>query len=217
MKNITETMQRGDCFKLLAACFYEPDKQLFIEEQLGEKIEELLTFFTPDGVEAAQQLQDALKNVSQEQLSIDHAALFVGPFKLLAPPYGSVYLENNRAVMGNSTMTVAQYYQEAGLNVELKEPPDHIAIELEFMYYLCNREASVPREDNLDSARRYRQLQERFFLHAMKPWTGEFCDSIRKGTDNVFYTNLADCLDCFLVSCENIYGKALAEILPRDS
>ena len=29
--------------------------------------------------------------LSQEQLSIDHAALFVGPFELIAAPYGSVY------------------------------------------------------------------------------------------------------------------------------
>ncbi len=209
MNDITVTTKRGDCFKLLAACFYEPDKQLFIEENICEKLEQLQKEIAPEGVQAAQQLLNALKKISQEKLSIDHAALFVGPFELIAAPYGSVYIENNRTVMGNSTMTAAQYYQEAGLTVEVKEPPDHIVIELEFMYYLCNREAITTSENIFDAGHQYRKLQERFYLHAMKPWIGDFCDAIRKGTDNEFYLHLAECLDCFLLSCENVYGKAL--------
>ena len=64
----------------------------------------------------------------------------MGPYRLLAPPYGSVYLEKNRRVMGDSTMDAKKRYQEAGLKLTLKEAPDHVAIEMEFMYYLIYRE-----------------------------------------------------------------------------
>ncbi|MFW2365492.1 MAG: molecular chaperone TorD family protein, partial [Desulforhopalus sp.] len=98
MEEINRTIQRADCFRLLAACFYEPDKQLFLKEELGEKIEHLLEQLSPEGVTAARRLQKSLKTLDQEKLSIDHAVLFIGPFELTAAPYGSVYIENKRTV-----------------------------------------------------------------------------------------------------------------------
>ncbi|MBM2831889.1 MAG: torD6, partial [Dehalococcoidia bacterium] len=41
--------------------------------------------------------------------------LFVGPYRLLAPPYWSAYLEDARVVMGDSTMDVKNRYREEGL------------------------------------------------------------------------------------------------------
>jgi TorA maturation chaperone TorD len=210
MKEINKTIHRGDCFKLLAACFYEPDSTLFIEERVGEKLGLLLDNFTSTGARAARQMQATSVELAQEEMSIDHATLFIGPFELLAPPYGSVYIEKNRRVMGQSSVNAARYYQEAGLSVDIKEPPDHIVIELEFMYYLCSKEASAAQNGQHAEVNDYRELQTRFYYHAIKPWVGDFCAAIRAGTDNDFYVNLADCLDSFLSSCENIYSTAQA-------
>lgn len=205
MEEADKTIQRGDCFKLLAACFYEPDKQLFVTEELGEKLELSLREISPEGGAAAREMQTCLKELAQEELSIDHAALFLGPFELTAAPYGSVYIEKRRTVMGESTVNVAGYYQEAGLSVDVKEPPDHIAIELEFMYYLCSREAAAAKDNQVEAAQQMREQQRVFYFNALKPWAGEFCGAIRAGTENEFYRNLADCLEYFLDSCEQLY------------
>lgn len=210
MKDITEIMQRGDCFKLLAACFYEPDKQLFTQEHLGEKLVQLFDELVPGSKSTVQHIGIALNKLDQQTLSIDHAELFVGPFELIAAPYGSVYMEGRRTVMGESTINVAQYYQEAGLSVDIKEPPDHIAIELEFMYFLCSKEATAISEGQLDESNHYRELQKLFFLSALQPWVGRFCEKIRGGTDNEFYLSIANCLDSFLSSCDDVYTKAQA-------
>lgn len=207
MNNINDTIQLGDCFKLLAACFYEPDRHLFIEEKIGEKLGLLLDDLSPEGARAARGMKNCLEELDQEHLSIDHAALFVGPFELAAPPYGSVYIEKNRRVMGESTMEAARYYQEAGLGVDVKEPPDHIAIELEFLYYLCSKEAGFAKDGLHEEANRLRDMQTRFYHDAMKPWVRSFCDAIRSGTENQFYVSLARCLDCFFVSCDKIYSQ----------
>ncbi len=214
MKEINTTIQRGDCFKLLAACFYEPDRTLFIDEQVGEKLGLLFDNQSPDGAGAARQMQKATEELGQEKMSVDHAALFVGPFELLAAPYGSVYIEKNRMVMGESSINAARYYQEADLLVDIKEPPDHIVIELEFMYYLCSKESSAALSGHYDKVTDLREMQARFYHCAMKPWVGKFCDAIRAGTDNVFYKNLAECLDSFLSSCENVYD--IAQHTPAD-
>lgn len=205
MTEMNDTTQRGDCFKLLAACFYEPEKQLFIEEKVGEKLGQLLDDQTLDGARAARAMQSALQEQSQEQLSIDHAALFVGPFELLAAPYGSIYIEKKRLVMGDSTVNAARYYQEADLAVDIKEPPDHIVIELEFMYYLCSKEVSAASNGLTDEAERFRELQVRFFHNAMEPWLEQFCETIIKATDNKFYFHLSECLRCFITACGNVY------------
>lgn len=207
MKEIDKILQRGDCFKLLAACFYEPDKQLFLEEELGENLEQLLESSSPSCVAAASQMKSGLKELSQEQLSIDHAALFIGPFELIAAPYGSVYIEEKRTVMGESTVNAAQYYQNADVSVDIKEPPDHIAIELEFMHYLCSKEAAALNDNLIEDIHHIRQQQIGFYFSALKPWAGKFCEAIRVGTDNGFYRNLADCLEQFLISCEVLYHE----------
>ena len=204
MNDTDKTLQRGDCFKLLAACFYEPDKQLFIEEELGEKLEQLLGQLAPNCVPTVRQMKNALKQLEQEQLSIDHAALFVGPFELIAAPYGSVYIEKKRTVMGDSTINVAQFYQDAGLSVDIKEPPDHIAIELEFLHYLCAKEAAALNDNQIEDARLLRERQIGFYFTALKPWAETFCEAIRRGTENGFYRNLADCLDHYLSSFEQL-------------
>ncbi|NOR26708.1 MAG: hypothetical protein GQ542_20425 [Desulforhopalus sp.] len=208
MKEMNKTIQRGDCFKLLAACFYEPERALFIEEQVGEKLGMLFDSLVPDDARIAREMVKFVEQMDQHTMSIDHAALFVGPFELLAAPYGSVYIEKKRRVMGESSVNAARYYQEAGLSVDIKEPPDHIVIELEFMYYLCNKEASASQNGQTAKANHYREIQARFYHQAIKPWAGDFCEAIRVGTDNGFYVNLAECLDSFLISCENIYNLA---------
>lgn len=205
MNRMDQTIKRGDCFKLLAACFYEPEKPLFLEEKVGEKLGQLLDDQTADGARAARAMQSALQEQSQEKLTIDYAALFVGPFELLAAPYGSIYIEKKRIVMGDSTVNAARYYQEAGLAVDIKEPPDHIAIELEFMYYLCSKEASAASDDLADEAGKFRDLQVRFFYNAMEPWLEQFCETIIKATDNMFYVHLSECLKCFVAACGNVY------------
>lgn len=207
MNDTDKTLQRGDCFKLLAACFYEPDKQLFVEEELCEKLEQLVDQLAPNCASAARQMKNALKQLEQERLSIDHAALFVGPFELIAAPYGSVYIEKKRTVMGESTLNVAQFYQDEGLSVDIKEPPDHMAIELEFLHYLCSKEAAALNVNQIEDARLFRERQIVFYFNALKPWSETFCEAIRRGTDNGFYINLADCLSNFLSSCEQLYHK----------
>jgi len=206
MIEIDDTTRRGDCFKLLAACFYEPEKPLFIEEKVGEKLGQLLDNQTLDGARAARAMQSALEEQSQEKLSIDYAALFVGPFELLAAPYGSIYIEKKRLVMEDSTVNAARYYQEADLAVDIKEPPDHIVIELEFMYYLCSKEVSAAKNGLTDEAERFRDLQIRFFHNALEPWLEQFCETIMKATDNMFYVHLSECLRCFIAVCCNVYN-----------
>lgn len=201
--------QQGGCFKLLAACFYEPDRDLFLQEKLCENLAALLSCCGCDSAaEAARQMLPALSEQDKDELKVEYSRLFVGPFELLAPPYGSVYLEQKRKLMGDSTMAVKKMYQAAGLSLNEKEAPDHIAFELEFMHYLCHAEieAKAQGQDNkaLDSAR----MQAEFMEKLLAPWIPPFCEDIRQGSENSFYSSVADCLEAFATEMKAYYHKS---------
>ncbi|MHC5047351.1 MAG: TorD/DmsD family molecular chaperone [Planctomycetota bacterium] len=115
--------QRAAAYKLLSLCFHPPDEGLL--EVLREAD---LQGLCPNSLPALDELRK------------DHTQLFVGPFRVPAPPYGSVYLEDDGRVCGESTMDMIARYGEEGLRVTLKEPADHVAIELEYMYLLVVRQ-----------------------------------------------------------------------------
>ncbi len=136
-----------------------------------------------------------------ESLKVDFAKLFVGPYQLLAAPYGSVYLENGRTLMGNSTIDVENRYREEGLNTakDFKDAPDHITAELEFMYYLIFREIEAVSNSNMEKAIGFVQKQKYFLESHLLAWVPEFVGNIIENADTLFYQNLAKATQMFLL------------------
>jgi TorA maturation chaperone TorD len=200
-KVMTDTeflVERSNAYRLLSACFYEPDRNLFLEEDLCGNLAKLTEMICPEGAEAAKEMAHGLQASNQDDLAVEHATLFIGPFELPAPPYGSVYLEKDKRLMGDSTMEVQRAYAENGLKIDVQEPPDHIAFELEFMHYLCRLQAEASEAGRHDTAEELSAKQSKFVTKFMGPWVPRFCADIRKNSDNGFYVHLADCLEHFI-------------------
>ena len=201
---MTETIiyerKRGDCYRLLAACFYLPKKEVFVQEGLFPTLEGLLQDVCPPASVHASAMCAALENSSEEELALEYARLFVGPFELKAPPYGSVYIDKERKVMGDSTVAVMKLYREAGLDIsaDFRELPDHIAVELEFMYYLIFKELEALEKSETDTAMRYLKIQDTFKHEFLWKWITPFCGKIKEGTENTLYLALSDCLSAFI-------------------
>ena len=207
----------GDCFRLLSACFYPPKKQLYLQEGLFQNLTTALKLVCPDASIFSKKMEEAFLNYPSEDLMVEYARLLVGPYELKAPPYGSVYLDQERRVMGDSTMQVIRMYQEAGLSIDedFKELPDHIAVELEFMYYLIYQEVEALENSQLNRVSPLRETQELFLNRFLKPWIPHFCAQMKEGTENQFYSALADCVLSFLTHLDGtknfhfIIGKNL--------
>lgn len=191
---------REDCFRLLSACFYEPQKKIFIEEDLFGNLTQGLKQVCPDAVESAEAMKKSINSYTDKELSIEYAKLFLGPFELLAPPYGSVYLDEGGRVMGDSTMEVIDIYQKEGLarSDDFKDLPDHIVVEMEFISYLLYKEREAMENADEDSAMHYKNRQESFLNTFLRPWVSPFCKKIKEGTCNEFYVSLAGCLSVFV-------------------
>ncbi len=107
---------KENCFRYLSACFYEPQKKLFLEENLFGNLTEYLKQVCPDAAVFSGDMEKSIHSCTDEDLNVEYARLFVGPFELLAAPYGSVYLDDGGRVMGDSTMKVIEAYQKEGLS-----------------------------------------------------------------------------------------------------
>ncbi len=112
---------------------------------------------------AADQLRDLRLAVARIP---DHLTLLQAYSHLFLAPPVPVTLNAGRyldgAVMGRATLAIEKYYQQAGLERagSFHDLPDHIALQLEFVAYLCASEAaggasSMKAEEFLTSFVRY--------------------------------------------------------------
>lgn len=172
---------RRETYRLLAQCYYTPDENTIesfktLTELAGQYCE-----------------NDEKTSIDDDFTSIlvDHTRLFVGPYQILAPPYGSIYMENAGMVMGESTIDAINRYKESGLNVVLKEIPDHVAIELEFMYFLIFKEIEQTINHSLEKAIHYQTKQREFLDNHLGRWVFTFADGIIDNAETNFYKSLA--------------------------
>lgn len=189
---------RMDMYKILADCYYKPDELLFnkfcnVGELTGVFLEDVVNSLPESDQLAA--------------LIIDFSRLFVGPFKLLAPPYGSVYLDGPQAVQKNSLHDLETRYKSLGLDVVLKEGPDHITIELEFMYFLIFKEVEALNKGLNSSADDYRKKQTLFLEEHLTKWVPEFAHNVQLHAQTDFYKNIVQMTNTFIdTDLKNLYG-----------
>jgi TorA maturation chaperone TorD len=189
---------RMKAFRVLSDCYFLP------EPGLSEKLEDLELNMADVCEPAAEWVQSMRKefegNANLEPLKIDFSKLFVGPYTLFAAPYGSVYLDGERKIMGDSTLDAKTRYREAGLDTaqNFKDAPDHISAELEFMYYLIFKEIEAFSKADTETAIDFIQKQKFFLEDHLMAWVPEFAGSITEHAENQFYRNLARATEAFL-------------------
>ncbi len=182
--NTSAITQAANSYKLLSLLYDSPSDTM---EEMLFLLKETLRDLKPDLISTVSEMEDYLVGTQDfEFLQIEYAKLFVGPFDLLAPPYGSIYLDGQRRLMGESTIKVLEAYRDAGLTLsnEFKQPPDHIITELEFMYYLIAKYLET--EDN-----QWLTMKDEFHDRYLKPWVRDFADRIANNSHSPFYKGLS--------------------------
>ncbi len=192
--------RRAETYRLLAELFQPPDH----DQSAG-----LDATDENDVSIALERLRDALPD--QGSLKLDHAGLFVGPFDLLAPPYESVYVDDETRVMTEATERVQAEYHEAGVDIDLNEPADHIAAELEFVFLLVATEVEALEAGKFEAAEQHLERQYEFLSEHLGRWVSEIAENIRENADTEFYRALGDETQRFVEAD----GQLLADRLDR--
>lgn len=199
IEKLAGTATREDIYRLLAACYYPPSNALF-EENCCATLAALLEPVMPAAARHAADAAAAGRAGSCDALAVEHARLFIGPFQLVAPPYGSVYLDEGKTVMGESTARVADFYQTCGLQLgdDFHELPDHFAVELEFMSYLAFKQREAQLTGDILEVNRFCGLQKEFLGRFLMPWLQPFTTAVISDGEAPFYQAIAKCTAAFI-------------------
>lgn len=192
-------LAREDLCRFLAACYYQPGSE-FAEEKLFDSMRDAALGIDADLAAAARRLGEAFAADGTENLLLDYTRLFLGPAEIIAKPYGSVWLEPDKMLMGDSTMAVQALYREGGFEIDegFRELPDHIAAELEFLYLLIFRENEARRSGDSEALNRISGVRTRFLAQHLGRWVEPFACAVKAGAQSVFYRQLADLTERFV-------------------
>ena len=90
--------------------------------------------------------------------------------------------------MGESTMDALKIYWKNGLQIEGNRIPDHISVELEFIYFLIIKEIESDDDEDMNT---FRDKQKIFLKQHLARWVFSFTKSLSENAKTEFYKNLA--------------------------
>jgi TorA maturation chaperone TorD len=188
-----EATARADLCRFLSACYYEPAPE-FAEENLFNSLWLATRQAHPDLAEQARTLGEAFASQDLQTLLVDYTRLFLGPLHALAPPYGSTWLQMPALAEGNPPPAVLDLYSEGGFDIdaEFSELPDHVAVELEFLYLLTFNKQVAAASNKADEVAAIECLQRRLFDEHLGVWITPFAAAVKAGAATAFYRELAD-------------------------
>ncbi len=148
-----------------------------------------------------QELLEVLSQLTGEttgRIEEEYVRLFLA--KPAAPPYESYYLDPEGQSRARIANQLEREYAQAGLALSpaLKDLPDHIAVELEFMSFLCGQEAEAWEAEALEGGTRARERQRSFLGQHLGRWFPAFARRVREAAPGGLYAVVAEVAYAFL-------------------
>lgn len=134
----------------------------------------------------------------EEAITVEYTRLFA--LNVHCPQYEADYLGLSAFNWAQVISAVTNMYSVFGVQLGegVKERPDHIAVELDFMNLLAAREARARELGDRERMRIHRDAQKVFFASHLAQWGPDFAHKLREETRIAFYRSVAGLLDAFL-------------------
>ena len=181
----------ADLFRFASACYYEPGP-VFAEENLFGSMLDAARVADPELAGLVQRLGDEFAHADMQALLLDYTRLFLGPVDAPAKPYGSVWLERG-GVFGETTRAVTDLYAQGGfeLSDDFMDLPDHLCVELEFLYVLLFRQHQALQAGDGQAQEDARGLAQRLLDEHLRRWVEPFSAAVADNAQTGFYRELA--------------------------
>lgn len=205
--NTAKESARTLLYQFLSLAFYEPNVDLFEDFKKADNVEQLLAasclLLGSQGEQIMGEILDLVNTADADredalrELKAEYTRLFMGPMTPACPPYESVFdkerpEESWGTMAGPATDAMARALADEGLKMTLEfaELPDHVAIELEYMYYLLSQ-AYYGKENT----EKYLEKADVFLAEHLAKWLPEFGVLVSKKSNHLFYQKIGLLLD----------------------
>ena len=140
------------------------------------------------------------KDLVNEYYNVDFTNLFL----MHLVPYESFYTRDDQMIESGGDNPVLSLYNDLDFKVELSKArvvsPDHIGVELEFMYMLCVASLKAFNEDNKDALCELYQVQRAFLKEHLLEWTPLFLINAKRESRTPLYHDGSELTLEFLLS-----------------
>ena len=135
-----------------------------------------------------------------DRLYNEYMRLFVGPQKLPAPPWESVYRSHQGLLFQESTLTIREIYKKQGFAAEgyPRVPDDSLALELDFMGRMAERAQAALAEDRMDALREALTVSESFLRVHLLYFVPQMLERLSSTTFRLFYPQMLKILAGFM-------------------
>ncbi|TDQ59579.1 TorA maturation chaperone TorD [Mesocricetibacter intestinalis] len=163
--------------RLLGAAFYYAPQ--------AQEVKPILAFFErPNWIEdwhiltVSEEIQGLIRKGLSRDLDEAYQYLFIGPNALPAPPWGSVYLDREGVIFGDSLLELRTFlkWHKITFSLDLNEPEDHFGLMLMLAAYL---------------AENHPPLLNEFLAQHLLTWSGRYLQLLAEQTDYPFYQALS--------------------------
>jgi TorA maturation chaperone TorD len=196
----------GDVYSLLFECFSHPTVEFANRLSSGVIHDAFVAIMEraadePD-VARALDMVDASRFEGMDddklrlRIEVDYNRLFIGPEKLIAPPYESVYLSKRDFFLKSDedpksiidpiyAASIKREYSARGYRIssDYSDFADNIMFELDYCSYLCRRAAKAYKEGDLLAGDNFLSCKDRFIVEHPLRWIDALVTRIEGSTE----------------------------------
>lgn len=211
MNNSAEKLNRAAAkasfYSLMAQAVNYPDKELIESLSRGEFTQGVMDALQVLGIEIPHDLLEPLHKEYTKadkppkdlllQMERDYTWMCFASKPRLVYLFESVY--NEGKLFDESTFRIARLYYDAGLKVEenFRLPPDHIAIELEFMAFLAFKEMDGIQSGDSKIEDYAVELQKTTLNEHLHHFALSVAGRLGKNAKTTFYRSVANVMTAF--------------------
>jgi TorA maturation chaperone TorD len=198
------TLARSQVYRWLTLGFFPPDDKL-INAINSKQIMNEITAATVWLGQDQRRLQDDLTQLgvrpfTLKSLSEEYARLFCKSAERISMRESTYRWREVSTLLKSAddlVRSLRQQYGQFGV-VPMQNHADTLAVELEFMAFLCKRESEEWARQSSEAARQLRRHERTFMDAHLVRWYPEFCGRVVEQAQGSFYGGLAQLTDAWL-------------------
>lgn len=196
-------LDRSQVYRYLAIALGRPESEVvrLLREEEAAVARSLVALGENRGLEAANAAASALAGSGAASLADAYLGAFGHTISKECPPYEAEYRQAHIFQKSDTLADIAAFYRAFGVALapDRCERLDHICAELEFMEFLCLKEAHALASGCSDEKRALGvDAQRKFLGEHLGNWALEFASRLRRRAEGNFYGDVAELLEAFV-------------------